>query len=119
MATSSTQRKVPLKVLHLSMPRTGSLSMKEAYETLGLHAYHGFDFMERPDHQVEWEKAIDAKIFGKGKKYTKEDFDRFLGEYEVLSDFPFIFFYQEFIEMYPDVRSPMISLNRIEQRNDY
>lgn len=86
--------------------------MKEAYETLGLHAYHGFDFMEYPDHQVEWGKAIDAKLFGKGKLYTKEDFDRFLGEYEVLSDFPFIFFSKEFIEMYPDVSPPNGSFRR-------
>jgi Sulfotransferase domain len=85
------------------MPRTGSLSMKAAYETLGLRTYHGFEFIENTSHQIEWGKAIDAKFYGKGTLYMKEDFDRFLGEYAVLSDFPFLFFWDDFVEWYPDV----------------
>jgi hypothetical protein len=92
-----------IKVLHLSMPRTGSLSMKAAYKELGLEMYHGFDFMDRRGDQLEWTKAIDAKFDGKGKPYGRKEFDAFLGQWDVLSDFPVIGFTDELLEAYPDV----------------
>ncbi|KAK2785983.1 hypothetical protein FQN53_007086 [Emmonsiellopsis sp. PD_33] len=101
---SQPKRKVPLEVLHLSMPRTGSVSMMAAYQRLGLTTYHGFDFVERESDQVEWEKAIDAKWYGKGTPFKREDFDAFLGEFGVISDFPAIGFSEEFIEMYPEAK---------------
>ncbi|KAK2794273.1 hypothetical protein FQN52_008631 [Onygenales sp. PD_12] len=102
--SSQPKRKVPLEVLHLSMPRTGSVSMMAAYQRLGLTTYHGFDFVERESDQVEWEKAIDAKWYGKGTPFKREDFDAFLGEFGVISDFPAIGFSEEFIEMYPEAK---------------
>jgi hypothetical protein len=86
------------------MPKTGSLSMMQAYQRLGLQTYHGFDFIENDEHQVQWKKAIDAKFYGKGKPFTKADFDAFLGDYSVISDFPFIGFWEEFLEWYPEAR---------------
>ncbi|OAX81408.1 hypothetical protein ACJ72_04253 [Emergomyces africanus] len=97
-------RSVPLQVLHLSMPRTGSVSMMAAYKILGLTTYHGFNFVERTRDQTQWERAIDAKFYGKGRPFEREDFDAFLGEFGVLSDVPAIGFSEEFIEMYPDAK---------------
>ncbi|RDL38547.1 Uncharacterized protein BP5553_02887 [Venustampulla echinocandica] len=108
MATDLEPRKVPLEVLHLSMPRTGSVSMKAAYEILGLPTYHGFVYIENGADQIEWEKACDAKYYGKGKPYTRADFDNFLGGYAVLSDFPVLGFTEEFLEMYPDAKVVLV-----------
>ncbi|KAF2008518.1 hypothetical protein BU24DRAFT_497956 [Aaosphaeria arxii CBS 175.79] len=107
-SASSTQRKVPLEVLHLSMPRTGSASMMEAYKILGFSTYHGTDFVDRPDDQVQWEKAVDAKWFGKGRPFERADFDAFLGEFHVLSDLPVIGFSEELLEMYPEAKVVLV-----------
>ncbi|PGH27347.1 hypothetical protein AJ80_01059 [Polytolypa hystricis UAMH7299] len=108
MASKGPTRKVPVEVLHLSMPRTGSVSMMSAYNTLGLTTYHGFDFMARSSDQVVWEKAIDGKFYGKGKPFEKEDFDAFLGEFAVLSDFPVIEFAEELVKMYPEAKVVLV-----------
>ncbi|PGH29361.1 hypothetical protein GX50_07885 [[Emmonsia] crescens] len=106
--TRAGARSVPLQVLHLSMPRTGSVSMMAAYKTLGLTTYHGFNFVERTSDQPLWERAIDAKFYGNGKLFKREDFDAFLGEFEVLSDVPAIGFSEEFIEMYPEAKVVLV-----------
>ncbi|EEH20498.2 hypothetical protein PABG_07854 [Paracoccidioides brasiliensis Pb03] len=106
-------RTSPLEVLHLSMPRTGSVSMMAAYQILGLRTYHGFDFVERTSDQVQWERAIDAKFYGKGKPLAREDFDAFLGDFHVLSDMPVIGFSEEFVDMYPErAGTPRLKLKR-------
>lgn len=105
---TSKKRTVSLQVIHLSMPRTGSLSMKAAYEKLGLPTYHGFDFIDNPQHQILWEKAIDAKWYAKGKPFSREEFDSFLGEYAVLSDVPVIGFSEELLEAYPEAKVVLV-----------
>ncbi|TDZ61746.1 hypothetical protein CTRI78_v004163 [Colletotrichum trifolii] len=62
-----------VQVLHLSMPRNGSFSMKAAYEELGLPTYHGFVFVERPRDQISWYKAVDAKYYGNGEPYGRDE----------------------------------------------
>ena len=103
MAPDPKPRERPLEVLHLSMPRTGSVSMKAAYEELGLPTYHGFVFMDRQDTQIQWRKAVEAKFYGQGKPFGRAEFDRMLGEWAVLSDLPVIGFSDELLEAYPEV----------------
>ena len=52
---------------------------------------------------VQWEKAIDAKYYGKGQPFGRKEFDSFLGEWAVLSDFPAIGFTDELLDAYPEV----------------
>jgi hypothetical protein len=85
------------------MCKTGSVSMKAAYEELGIPCYHGFDFTDEFSHRPLWEKAINAKYHGKGKPFTREDFDAFLGDWGALSDIPAIGFAEELMAMYPEV----------------
>ncbi|PGH00598.1 hypothetical protein GX51_05697 [Blastomyces parvus] len=106
--TGPSSRAVPVKVLHLSMPRTGSVSMMAAYKILGFTIYNGFMFGDRAGDQPLWERAIDAKFYGKGKPFAREDFDAFLGEFEVLSDVPVIGFTEEFVEMYPEAKIVLV-----------
>jgi hypothetical protein len=93
------------------MPKTGSVSMMQAYQKLGLTTYHGFDFIENDEHQVRWKKAIDAKFYGKGRLFTKADFDAFLGDYAVVSDIPFLGFWEEFLDWYPDAKVVLVERN--------
>lgn len=103
-AVSASARKVPVQVLNLSLPRTGSVSLKAALEKLGIPIYHGFDFVASQRDQIAWGKAVDAKWYGKGKPFERQEFDEFLGEWAGLSDFPVVGFAEEMIEAYPEVR---------------
>ena len=77
--------------------------MKAAYEQLGLPTYHGFDYIEHPDHQILWDKAVNAKYLGKGKPFGRKEFDAFLGDWAVLSDFPVLGFTEGLLDAYPEV----------------
>ncbi|PGG99210.1 hypothetical protein AJ79_08640 [Helicocarpus griseus UAMH5409] len=69
----------------------------------GPSTYHGFDFPARPDRQILWDRAINAKFYGKGKPFEQEDFDKILGEASVVSDVPAIAFAEELVGMFPEV----------------
>ena len=61
------------------MPKTGSVSMKAAYEILGLPAYHGFVWIKRPNDKTMFEKAVNAKYYHKGTPFGRQEFDAMLG----------------------------------------
>ncbi|KAF4779697.1 endonuclease exonuclease phosphatase family protein [Colletotrichum scovillei] len=81
-----------VQVLNMSLPRTGSFSMKAAYEELGMPTYHGFVYIERPQDHLRWFDAVQAKYYGNGKPFTTEDFNELVGEWAVVSDNPAIGF---------------------------
>ncbi|TDZ21392.1 hypothetical protein Cob_v005822 [Colletotrichum orbiculare MAFF 240422] len=97
-----------VQVLHLSMPRNGSFSMKAAYEELGLPTYHGFVFVERPRDQISWYKAVDAKYYGNGEPYGRDEFDDLLAGWAVVSDNPAIGFVEELLEAYPNAKVVLV-----------
>ena len=89
--------------------------MKCAYDILGIPTYHGFvEYVERPEHQIIWEKAVDAKLSGKRKPVSREDFDDFLGDWGGIADFPALSFTDELIEAYPEVRLNILFSKRID-----
>ncbi|KAK1506516.1 uncharacterized protein CCOS01_16568 [Colletotrichum costaricense] len=104
--TSSVAQRSNVQVLHMSLPRTGSFSMKAAYEELGMPTYHGFVYIERPQDHLRWFDAVQAKYYGKGKPFTTEDFDDLVGEWAVVSDNPVIGFVEELLQTYPEVSQP-------------
>jgi hypothetical protein len=59
--------------------------------------------MDHPEHHSEWDKAVQAKFYARGKPFVREDWDRFLGEYAVLSDIPVLAFSEELLAQFPDV----------------
>ncbi|KAK1445934.1 hypothetical protein CMEL01_10177 [Colletotrichum melonis] len=99
---SSVAQRSNVQVLHMSLPRTGSFSMKAAYEELGMPTYHGFVYIERPQDHLRWFDAVQAKYYGKGKPFTTEDFDDLVGEWAVVSDNPAIGFAEELLQTYPE-----------------
>ena len=66
-------RKVPMKVLVLGYPRTGTKSTAIALYLLGINdVYHFASIFENPPDAKMWNKAIDAKWRGKGKFERKD-----------------------------------------------
>lgn len=47
---AASQRKTPMKVLCLGLPRAGTESLRRALQMLGIKGvYHGYDLYERPE----------------------------------------------------------------------
>ncbi|KXH62960.1 hypothetical protein CSAL01_03910 [Colletotrichum salicis] len=97
-----------VQVLHMSLPRTGSFSMKAAYEELGMPTYHGFVYIKRPQDHLRWFDAVQAKYYGKGKPFTDEDFDDLVGDWAVVSDNLAIGFVEELLKTYPEAKVVLV-----------
>ncbi|KAH7382049.1 P-loop containing nucleoside triphosphate hydrolase protein [Cadophora sp. MPI-SDFR-AT-0126] len=100
------KRVVPLEVLNLSMPRTGTMSMKMALEQLGYHeVYHFFNTLNNLQDHDMWIPLLKAKYSGKSDTVDwRSEFDKLLGHCQAVSDTPAIFFARELIAAYPDVK---------------
>ncbi|KAL8709522.1 MAG: hypothetical protein Q9220_005764 [cf. Caloplaca sp. 1 TL-2023] len=55
-----------------------------------------------------WKAAAEAKFQNKGSKFTKEDWDTLLGNYEAVADLPPAAFIPELHEAYPDAKVVII-----------
>jgi len=44
------------------------------------------EYEKQEKHFVYWKEAMRANFLGEGKPYGREEFDKFLGEYDVGSD---------------------------------
>lgn len=51
-----------------------------------------------------WLNAVEAKFEGKGKPYTREDFDVGLGSFAAVSDLPGCFLWRELMDAYPEAK---------------
>ncbi|CAI6338615.1 unnamed protein product [Periconia digitata] len=103
---ASKPRTRDMRILALGFSRTGTISLKIALEKLGYHPYHGSIAIRswKDDHWILWEEALRAKFLGDGEPYGREEFDKFLGDYDVLEDVPSILFAEELMEAYPDAK---------------
>jgi hypothetical protein len=79
----------PSKILLLGLTRTSSTSMFLALQTLGykcsnqcIRTYQMLE-LSIPSGNRKWHAALQAKYFGKGKVFGKEEWEGFLGDYEV------------------------------------
>ncbi|CAH0054343.1 unnamed protein product [Clonostachys solani] len=99
-------RKVPMKVLILGLGRTGTASMRAAMKQLGyVDTYHMMNCsIENPPDALMWMDALTAKYDGKGKPFTREDWDKLLGNAQAVCDWPAIAFAKELIEAYPEAK---------------
>ncbi|KAI1118701.1 hypothetical protein F5Y14DRAFT_461543 [Nemania sp. NC0429] len=88
------------KVIVLSRSRVGTLSLYHALTMLGYKAYHMIEVVwGGPLQMALFEEALRCKYLGEGKPYGKEEFDKWLAEYDV--EIP-QFFPEEFVEFYPN-----------------
>ena len=51
-----------------------------------------------------WISAFDAKFSGKGKPFTRAEWDQLLAEYGAVTDVPVIAFSEDLISVYPDAK---------------
>ncbi|KAI1777897.1 hypothetical protein F4818DRAFT_439216 [Hypoxylon cercidicola] len=91
-----------MKVLVLGMPRTGTQSLADALERLGIGPVYHMREVGKNGHQALWIEALDAKFEGRGEPFTREKFDQILGNYEALSDYPAAIFPAELMAAYPE-----------------
>ncbi|KAF7290867.1 hypothetical protein MKEN_01494200 [Mycena kentingensis (nom. inval.)] len=98
-------RTVPMKVLVLGLPRTGTASMTEALSMLGYNdVYHMFKLVGNPPDAEMWMEALQAKFSGQGKAYAREEWDQLLGHCQAVTDAPAMVFAKELIAAYPDAK---------------
>ncbi|KAF7317764.1 hypothetical protein MKEN_00864200 [Mycena kentingensis (nom. inval.)] len=101
-----------LEVLCLGFPRTGTSSLRKGLEILGYKFSPTADAltqmrMTRKEREM-WNRAIEAKIYGRGRKFGKEEWDELLGVNEgvtaVISDLPHLIFTADLIAAYPNAK---------------
>lgn len=90
LTKSRAVRTRPMQVLALGVGRTGTDSLREALQILGYdNCYHGYSLIhEHPEDAYEWNKAMDAKFKGEGRPWGRAEWDRFLGDYDAVTDLP-------------------------------
>ncbi|OGM50741.1 putative NAD dependent epimerase/dehydratase [Aspergillus bombycis] len=99
-------REKKMKVLALGMSRTGTMSLYVALKELGYTCYHMAEcnLDQQNDSLRLWNRAIDAKFSGNGRKFAGADFDQMLWRYDAITDIPCILFVEELMDAYPDAR---------------
>lgn len=101
-------RESPTKVelLVLSAPRTGSTSIVVALRELGYSVYSAMHYsFSVKNHFPLWSEAVDAKYFGKGcHPYRAADFDKLVGDHQVVRGLEPSCFPDELLEAYPDAK---------------
>jgi hypothetical protein len=103
------KRVVPMQVLSLGLPRTGTLSMREAYSILGYEQpYHFASAVQNCKDADMWNEALRAKFYGVGKPFGRAEFDQLLGESAAITDTPGCIFWQELIDAYPEARVVLV-----------
>ncbi|KAJ7767687.1 P-loop containing nucleoside triphosphate hydrolase protein [Mycena metata] len=106
------KRTVPMKVLVLGYPRTGTASMRDALEIMGYNAVHHMQsIFANPLQNEMWTEAINAKFFGRGRPYGKEEWDQLLGHCQAVTDSPGIMFAEELLAAYPDAKVILTNRN--------
>ncbi|KAI0145683.1 P-loop containing nucleoside triphosphate hydrolase protein [Hypoxylon sp. NC0597] len=102
-----------MKVLILGMPRTGTQSLADALERLGISPVYHMREVGKNHHQALWIEALDAKFEGQGESFNREKFDQILGSYEAIADYPAAIFPPELMAAYPEA-SIILSLRHSE-----
>ncbi|KAG9953029.1 hypothetical protein KCU85_g1714, partial [Aureobasidium melanogenum] len=97
------KRVVPMEVLSLGLGRTGTMSMKAAYEILGYPTYHYISMMENPPDLDLWLSALCRKYSPQAdeKPFTLAEWDALLGHVSAVTDSPINAFAPELITAYP------------------
>ena len=79
--------------------------MQCALNILGIECYHSTQWFSNISDTVAWNKAQDAKFFGKGPLFTRVQWDALLGTFGAISaDPPAVAFAEELITTYPEAK---------------
>jgi len=84
-----------IRVIGAGLPRTGTLTQKEALEMLGVGpCYHWVDVLADLDRVEMWDKAMDGDV----------SWPDVFGESQSTVDWPGGYFWRELMEAYPDAK---------------
>ncbi|KAF4996161.1 hypothetical protein FGRMN_4653 [Fusarium graminum] len=98
-------RTKPMRVLCLVQSRTSAITVFEALKQLGYIPYHLSVTIGKSQTNLDlWREALDAKFYGKGKPWGREEFDKILGLYDAMVDTPANYFVEELLAAYPDIK---------------
>jgi Sulfotransferase domain len=85
-----------LTVIGAGFPRTGTASLKAAFEELGIgRCYHMSEVFDKPDHWTLWTDAADGKPV---------DWDRLFDGFGATTDAPACLFYDGIAKHFPDAK---------------
>ncbi|KAJ5629427.1 hypothetical protein N7528_003084 [Penicillium herquei] len=110
----ATKRSRPMRVLCLGLPRSGTDSLHNALEILGLDGvFHGYEWwMNPPNTSMLYCELIQLKLQGRlpsPEVLRERYFDRLLADKEALTDIPPAWFAPELLQAYPEAK---VILNR-------
>lgn len=95
----------PLQVLALGISRSATDSLRQALLHLGyINCYHGFDYVNAPNHSIQWIRLGWAQENSAPLTISREEFDRVLGDCSAVTDFPCGGFADELLELYPSAK---------------
>ncbi len=72
-----------MEVFAFGMSRSGTDSLARALRMLGYTPYHGHNTLEDHRDSMLWLEALESKYRNKGHVWTRVDYDRILGDYDV------------------------------------
>lgn len=107
------KRTRPMEVLAVGISRSGTESLRQAIEILGVSpTFHGFDAMLPPSILQEFYRLVDKKwckpagpnAATGSLKLTREDFDHLWGNHVAVTDLPAATFARELIHAYPEAK---------------
>jgi hypothetical protein len=85
-----------LKVIGAGMPRTGTLSLKTALETLGFGpCHHMVELFAHPEQWPYWERIGDGEDV---------EWEHIYGRYRSCTDAPSVYFWRQLVARYPDAK---------------
>jgi len=85
-----------LTLIGVGLGRTGTLSLKQAFEQLGLgRCYHMIEVLRRPDHAPLW------SALAQGEDVS---FDQLFEGYQGTVDWPGAYFWRELVDCYPKAK---------------
>ena len=90
-----------MKVLILGAPRTGTTSTGKALSILG---YSVYSHLGSKNVMPDFTKAMQAKYQGKGRPYTKEEYDRIVGYYDAGHGIGFVALADDLLAAFPDAK---------------
>jgi Sulfotransferase domain len=84
-----------IKLIGAGLPRTATLTQKQAFEQLGLGpCYHWVNVLADLDHVELWDQAMDGEA----------PWEQIFGAAQSSADWPGGYFYRELMEAYPDAK---------------
>ncbi|PYI11622.1 hypothetical protein BO78DRAFT_443746 [Aspergillus sclerotiicarbonarius CBS 121057] len=93
-----------MEVLLLGMPRTGTISIRLAFEILSYTPFHGRIMDSLPHLYPLWTEALEARYLHTSAIYTRPDYDKLFSGFNVSCNIPGTLVAEYLIKAYPEAK---------------